>query len=299
MLIAMAGSVHLMDPEDPAQGSRLRCDLGYTEAINQQMRVPDKLKVAEVPSDDAIEEQEDSSSLSFSMHIPDRLSVAADISCGNFRPSFFTNSSTKCLIPATDLHYPPLLQIHRDQKFTDWNRRNAREVSLRRTQSESTFSKTPLGLCEALKQQQNLRSLKPVNSASIHTTTEPDQNLLSTHRVHHLAKYLWQHALQRLLQAFNQTLAKRYGFPKGTLSENTRHSFSENVRKSNLDSGVAIEQEDVSPVDIIALKRQVTKMTRRLMAVEKQNAKHRHNEIILFSILLSACVFNSWLWLRR
>ncbi|XP_039621845.1 mitochondrial fission factor-like isoform X8 [Polypterus senegalus] len=246
MLIAMAGSVHLMDPEDPAQGSRLRCDLGYTEAINQQMRVPDKLKVAEVPSDDAIEEQEDSSSLSFSMHIPDRLSVAADISCGNFRPSFFTNSSTKCLIPATDLHYPPLLQIHRDQKFTDWNRRNAREVSLRRTQSESTFSKTPLGLCEALKQQQNL-----------------------------------------------------YGFPKGTLSENTRHSFSENVRKSNLDSGVAIEQEDVSPVDIIALKRQVTKMTRRLMAVEKQNAKHRHNEIILFSILLSACVFNSWLWLRR
>ncbi|XP_051791157.1 mitochondrial fission factor-like isoform X5 [Erpetoichthys calabaricus] len=273
----MAGSVHLMDTEDPAQGSRLRCDLGYTEAINKQMRVPDKLKVAEVPSDDAIEEQEDSSSLSFSMHIPDRLSVAA-----------------------TDLHYPPLLQIHRDQKSKDWNRRNAREVSLRRTQSESTFSKTPLGLCEALKQQQNLRSLKPVNSASIHTTTEPDQNLLSAHRVHHLAKYLWQHALQRLLQAFNQTLAKRYGFPKGTLYENTRHSFSENVRKSsNLDSGVAIEQEDVSPVDIIALKRQVTKMTRRLMAVEKQNAKHRHNEMILFSILLSACIFNSWLWLRR
>uniref|UniRef100_A0A8C7JC37 Mitochondrial fission factor n=1 Tax=Oncorhynchus kisutch TaxID=8019 RepID=A0A8C7JC37_ONCKI len=44
---------------------------------------------------------------------------------------------------------------------------------------------------------------------------------------------------------------------------------------------------------------QVVKMSRRLAGLEKQNTEHRQTELVLFSLLLSACLLNGWLWIRR
>uniref|UniRef100_A0A8C8JIZ8 Mitochondrial fission factor n=1 Tax=Oncorhynchus tshawytscha TaxID=74940 RepID=A0A8C8JIZ8_ONCTS len=44
---------------------------------------------------------------------------------------------------------------------------------------------------------------------------------------------------------------------------------------------------------------QVVKMSRRLAGLEKQNAERRQTELVLFSLLLSACLLNGWLWIRR
>uniref|UniRef100_A0A8C7KXV5 Mff-like domain-containing protein n=1 Tax=Oncorhynchus kisutch TaxID=8019 RepID=A0A8C7KXV5_ONCKI len=44
---------------------------------------------------------------------------------------------------------------------------------------------------------------------------------------------------------------------------------------------------------------QVVKMSRRLAGLERQNAECRQTELVLFSLLLSACLLNGWLWIRR
>ncbi|KGL78700.1 Mitochondrial fission factor B, partial [Tinamus guttatus] len=65
--------------------NRARCDLLFTEAINQSMQVPNRLKVAE--SFSPVEEEPVTQDVppSFRMHIPDRISLA-DMTDAALRP---------------------------------------------------------------------------------------------------------------------------------------------------------------------------------------------------------------------
>ncbi|KFQ71030.1 Mitochondrial fission factor B, partial [Phaethon lepturus] len=59
--------------------NRARCDLLFTEAINQRMQVPNRLKVAESfsPADEELVTEDVPPS--FRMHIPDRISLAGNV----------------------------------------------------------------------------------------------------------------------------------------------------------------------------------------------------------------------------
>ncbi|XP_076836060.1 mitochondrial fission factor-like isoform X3 [Brachyhypopomus gauderio] len=70
-------------------------------------------------------------------------------------------------------------------------------------------------------------------------------------------------------------------------------------RSSMQESCLGSEGESGTAVEFIVLRRQVVKMGRRIVALERQNAEHRQTELVLFSLLLSACLFNGWLWTRR
>ncbi|KAL7389268.1 hypothetical protein ABVT39_000855 [Epinephelus coioides] len=59
------------------------------------------------------------------------------------------------------------------------------------------------------------------------------------------------------------------------------------------------EEEGGAAVEFIILRRQVMKMSRRLAALERHNADRRNTEVVLFSLLFSACLLNVWLWIRR
>ncbi|KFP54150.1 hypothetical protein N323_04749, partial [Cathartes aura] len=56
--------------------NRVRCDLLFTEAINQRMQVPNRLKVADSFSPVDEEPVTEDVPPSFHMHIPDRISLA-------------------------------------------------------------------------------------------------------------------------------------------------------------------------------------------------------------------------------
>ncbi|RXM93952.1 hypothetical protein EOD39_18526 [Acipenser ruthenus] len=90
----------------------------------------------------------------------------------------------------------------------------------------------------------------------------PDPNLLSSHGVLNAAKYVGRQVSQRLLQAINQKFAT-----------------------SIHDSGIVLEGEDVGVVEVLALRRQLSKMSRRLAGLEKQSAAHRQTELVLFTLL--------------
>lgn len=59
--------------------SRIRCDVPFTEAINQRMQVPSRLRVTDSfsPVDEELVTEEESPSVR--MHIPDRISLAGDV----------------------------------------------------------------------------------------------------------------------------------------------------------------------------------------------------------------------------
>lgn len=58
--------------------NRVRCDLLFTEAINQRMQVPNRLKVAESCSPGDRRTVAEDVPASFQMHIPDRISLAGE-----------------------------------------------------------------------------------------------------------------------------------------------------------------------------------------------------------------------------
>ncbi|XP_042603481.1 mitochondrial fission factor-like isoform X5 [Cyprinus carpio] len=91
-------------------------------------------------------------------------------------------------------------------------------------------------------------------------------------------------------QAFGRT-------PPGTPthSRQTLHSQS----PASQEFWLSPEEDPGTAVEFMVLRRQVLKMSRRIAGLERQNAEHRQTELLLFSLLLSACLINGWLWMRR
>lgn len=59
------------------------------------------------------------------------------------------------------------------------------------------------------------------------------------------------------------------------------------------------EEDTGTAVEFMVLRRQVVKMSRRIAGLERQNTEHKQTELVLLSLLLSACLINGWLWMRR
>ncbi|XP_053504050.1 mitochondrial fission factor-like isoform X3 [Ictalurus furcatus] len=82
--------------------------------------------------------------------------------------------------------------------------------------------------------------------------------------------------------------------PRGTPTH-SKHSSSSTTQEF----WRSPEEESGTTVELIVLRRQMMKMNRRIASLEKQNAERRQSELIVFSVLLSACLINGWLWMRK
>ncbi|XP_005285755.1 mitochondrial fission factor homolog B isoform X2 [Chrysemys picta bellii] len=67
------------------------------------------------------------------------------------------------------------------------------------------------------------------------------------------------------------------------------------------DTGPASESslEEIGVTDIIAMRKQLNKISGRLRTLEEQCTGWRQKELLVYSMLVSACLINTWLWLRR
>ena len=60
----------------PGEGRRVHArDQGFMEVIQQQMRVPDRLRVGPGPAGEDAQGRDEEPHLAYSMHVPDRLSL--------------------------------------------------------------------------------------------------------------------------------------------------------------------------------------------------------------------------------
>ncbi|XP_074527613.1 mitochondrial fission factor homolog B-like isoform X3 [Halichoeres trimaculatus] len=272
-------------------------DPAFMEAIQKHMRVPERLSVGTGQQWRRDEEEESSRRKerfpsAVTMQVPDRLTYteAPDMSPS---PLF---SPTKLTLGGP-LSLDPSWENSQGEVFI----REALQSPIRRSYSDQSFGRTPPGTPTPLRQTlslprqpSNLRSSgRPFLQRSLpHTLSSNSQT----------AKTLGLQATQRLLQAVSQ----KYRFrnqekpPAARLTgEGSAAAAQVELSKRRLIDGWNSEEDAGAAVEFIILRRQVIKMSRRLAALERHSAERRNAELVLFSLLLSACVLNVWLWIRR
>ncbi|MBZ3870985.1 Fetal and adult testis-expressed transcript protein [Sciurus carolinensis] len=57
--------------------------------------------------------------------------------------------------------------------------------------------------------------------------------------------------------------------------------------------------EELNGLEMEIMRRQLHMITGRLRALEDQGATWRHREAVFFTLLVSACIANLWLWMRQ
>ncbi|XP_063201835.1 fetal and adult testis-expressed transcript protein isoform X2 [Chroicocephalus ridibundus] len=207
--------------------NRVRCDLLFTEAINQRMQVPNRLKVADGFSPVDKEPVTEDVPPSFRMHIPDRISLA-EISDASLRP-ILLNQQRK--VPSVVVHMSP---------DSSAQPTHLRELPFLHGDSRSNSQKR--------------RRLGHHSSRSRRERTPSDCAQLA----------LYSH--ERSQEA-------------GPAPESTL--------------------EEVGMAEMAAMRKQLTRISQRLRVLEEQCNAWRQKEALVYSVLISACLINTWLWLRR
>ncbi|XP_017559828.1 mitochondrial fission factor-like isoform X1 [Pygocentrus nattereri] len=285
----MAAPVYL------GEGSQVRGgDPYFTEIISKRMRVPDRLSVGHGI---LAEEQRPEDLLPvYSMHVPDRLALtdAPDLSP---RPLFSKQSASS------------MWDLQRGTWGKEAYTREPVQSPLRRSYSDQTFGRTPPGTPTHSKQALHSPSIS--RCAGRAPPVDPDMplpdplqfpnsppSLLCPQSMLQAARQLGQQASKKILQTVSQKYSSRFGFQENPPPQPEIHT--DQTRKSTVqESWLSPEEETGTAVEFIVLRRQVVKMSRRIAGLERQNAERRQNELVLFSLLLSACLLNGWLWMRR
>ncbi|XP_018556398.1 mitochondrial fission factor-like isoform X4 [Lates calcarifer] len=274
----------------PKEMSQLpKYDPAFMEVINKNMHVPERLSIGprqQWPSGEGEEamRQPEETPPAYTMQVPDRLTFteAPDMSP---RPLFGPSRPITC----SALGLEPCWESPSGEVFY----REAPQSPIRRSYSDQSFGRTPPSTPTLLKQTLALprhpsssrgsgHPLRCTASLSAQTTnpqTHEESSLASSHSC--LSPHF-------ILQA-----ARQLGLQASHLLLQIIHQKYRTVENWSP------EEEGGAAVEFIILRRQVMKMSRRLAALERHNAERRKTEVILFSLLFSTCLLNTWLWIRR
>lgn len=255
----------------------------FLESISKTMRVPDRLSVGPGQDQDQDLNQTDARPI-YSMQVPDRLTYteAPDLSP---RPLF----SPKSKGPGLEVCWESPEGPHRETQ----------QSPIRRSLSDQSFARTPPGTPtqnRALvvpRQQPSARRAvrRPPVVPSLTTASEPPLPVS--------ARSIMQmgvQASQRLLQAING----KYRFTReAPRPEPVADQSQVDPSRRRAEGNWSADVDGGAAVELIVLRRQVLKMSRRLAALERHNSERRNTEFVLFCLLGSACLLNAWLWIRR
>ncbi|KAG7515967.1 hypothetical protein JOB18_019641 [Solea senegalensis] len=289
----------------------LICDPIFMEIINKNMRVPDHLSVS--TRQQWQREEGEQPPPVYSMQVPERLTYteAPDMSP---RPLFSPSKPMIC----GPMGLEPCWESPSGEVFY----KEALQSPIRRSYSDQSFGRTPPGTPTKKKQaltrhpsssRGSGHHIREHSAASLTAQTTSPQipaqsspasplSSLSSHPLVQAAKQLGRQASQRLLQ----TVTQKYRFssqerppPARVTPEIPASAHVEHGENRAMDTWSPEEEGGAAAVEFIILRRQVMKMSRRLAALERHNSEHRSTEVILFSLLFSACLLNAWLWIRR
>ncbi|XP_072562889.1 mitochondrial fission factor homolog A-like isoform X2 [Paramormyrops kingsleyae] len=294
-----------MDPPEFSEGRpQAYCvDQGFTEAINQKMQVPERLSVGVGPREEGTEKLEDLT-LAYRMHVPDRLSLAAmDLNPRPFFSTSFKHSAPPHVGLAWDVQSPsrdrstlsrdppvsPLRRSFSDQTI-NWS------PPVTPTASKQIRQAPPISICDAICTRRSRSTGRPPQWAGPPTISP---GLLTPQQMLQAAKDLGRLASQRVLQSVTQKYSSRSSCPENPPTALTDTPSTTGLSRRSTTTEWLAEDDDGGNVEFLVLRRQVVKMNRRLAALERQNAERRQSEQLLFSLLISACLLNGWLWLRR
>ncbi|XP_030010192.1 mitochondrial fission factor-like isoform X1 [Sphaeramia orbicularis] len=291
-------------------------DPAFMEAIDKNMRVPERLSMGPEQHDDGEATRRwNEPPPAYTMQVPDRLTYteAPDMSP---RPLF----GPARLTPSGPAGLEPCWETSSGEVFY----RDTLQCPIRRSLSDQSFGRTPPGTPTQLKQgmvvprhpsssrgsDHPLHRRSPVVAVDPQVQPQPQAppaaplSLLSPQSVLQAARHMGLQASQRLLQTINN----RYRFnrqerpplpPAAAAAAEARPPANVEYSNKRAMESWSPEEEGSGAVEFIVLRRQVMKMNRRLAALERHNLERRNTEVVLFSLLISACLLNAWLWIRR
>ncbi|XP_012499269.1 PREDICTED: fetal and adult testis-expressed transcript protein, partial [Propithecus coquereli] len=70
-------------------------------------------------------------------------------------------------------------------------------------------------------------------------------------------------------------------------------------RNPEADMVAEIGLEELNGLEMEVMRRQLSVITARLRALEDQGTTWRHRDALFFTMLVSACAVNVWLWMRQ
>ncbi|XP_064015685.1 fetal and adult testis-expressed transcript protein isoform X1 [Pogoniulus pusillus] len=267
--------------------SRARCDLLFTEAINQRMQVPNRLKVADSFSPVDQEPVAEDIPASFRMHIPDRISLA-EISDASLRPVLL-NQQRK--VPSVVVHMSPdcsadpplpgeLPFLHVASRSSFQKRKRSGHPS-----SRSRRERTPSDCAQLALHSPGQQHERPDTCPQPAGSAPPVPLLTETGRI-----YSMQNIFQTMY-LLGQVLFQRV---QGSLQDPV-------LPRSSQEASSAPESisEEVGVGEMAAMRKQLTRISRRLRVLEEQCHAWRQKEALVYSVMISACLINTWLWLRR
>ncbi|XP_030065459.1 mitochondrial fission factor isoform X2 [Microcaecilia unicolor] len=261
--------------------SRMQCDLGFMEAINQSMQVPSRLKVAEesIQQDDA--EIKDDPPLSFQMHIPNRISLVGmtDVSV---RPFLLNQVQENSLVRAYDTidHSTigsvesPFLKVTTRSGM----QKHQRKASLKKSKRERSESEHT-SLTVRTVDQPHYRQEKHLTSAPHFPSFTENGKIYSLQNICRTVRFLGCLLSHRL---------------QDSLHSPTLPSLQE-VRSEYSDGHV----KELGMLEVAAMRKQLNTISGRLQILEEERTGRHQKEVVIFSVLLTACFINAWLWLRR
>ncbi|XP_027760717.1 fetal and adult testis-expressed transcript protein isoform X2 [Empidonax traillii] len=263
--------------------NRVRCDLHFTEAINQRMQVPNRLKVAESCSSVEKERVREDVPPSFRMHIPDRISLA-EISDAILRPdplsqprkvpSVVVHVSPDPSAPPTPLGELPFL--HTPSRSSAQRRKRAGHHS-----SRSRRDRIP-GDCAQLALHSPGQQHEGLDSGPLPARSAPLPIPAGAGRIYSLQNIV--HTMYLLGQVLFHRVQDSLQGPS-----------------SSQEAGSATEStlEEVGVTEVAAMRKQLARISGRLRVLEEQCHAWQQKEALVYSVMISACLINTWLWLRR
>ncbi|XP_053811980.1 mitochondrial fission factor homolog A-like isoform X1 [Vidua chalybeata] len=259
--------------------NRVRCDPLFTEAINQRMQVPNRLKVAESCSPGDRKTVTEDVPASFRMHIPERISLA-EMSDTSLRPVLLTQPRKVPSVvvhvspdPSGDLPFPPSASRASAQR-----RKRSGHHS-----SRSRRDRTPSDSAQLALHSPGQRREGP-DSCPLPAPRAPLPLLTEAGRI-----YSMQNIFQTMY-LLGQVLFHRV---QDSLRDAAPSSSQEPIPAAES----ALEEAGVT--EVAAMRRQLARISGRLRVLEEQCHAWRQKEALVYSVMISACLINTWLWLRR
>ncbi|XP_077725171.1 mitochondrial fission factor isoform X10 [Canis aureus] len=274
-----------------AEISRIQYEMEYTEGISQQMRVPEKLKVAPPNADLEQGFQEGVPNASVIMQVPERIVVA-----GNNEDIPFSRPADLDLIQSTPfkplaLKTPPrvLTLSERPLDFLDLERppptpQNEEIRAVGRLKRERSMSENAV--------RQNGQLVR-ADSIGWSLTKEIIPSQFEKH-------CSWENSWGKSVRRQNEIRCERPVLRGGSAAA-TSNPHHDNVRHgiSHIDTTIEGTSDDMTVVDAASLRRQIIKLNRRLQLLEEENKERAKREMVMYSITVAFWLLNSWLWFRR
>uniref|UniRef100_A0A673V8T2 Mitochondrial fission factor n=2 Tax=Suricata suricatta TaxID=37032 RepID=A0A673V8T2_SURSU len=301
-----------------AEISRIQYEMEYTEGISQQMRVPEKLKVAPPNADLEQGFQEGVPNASVIMQVPERIVVA-----GNNEDIPFSRPADLDLIQSTPfkplaLKTPPrvLTLSERPLDFLDLERpsptpQNEEIRAAGRLKRERSLSENAVRANGQLVRADSVVTPAPqqVRACLPQTVPEDGASLSSARGILSLIQSSTRRAYQQILDVLDENRSVRRQNEircerpvlRGGSAAATCNPHHDNVRHglSHTDATVEGTSDDMTVVDAASLRRQIIKLNRRLQLLEEENKERAKREMVMYSITVAFWLLNSWLWFRR